>query len=101
MPVVVDAPQNHSQTGHLYTVSVDISIPGREIVVDRQGAHPHVDARAAVRDAFAAAERRIRKAERRPRAGTEARPAQAPPGKGEPSRARIAAATSRPVSSGA
>ena len=64
MHVVVDAPQNHAQTGHLYTVSLDISIPGREIVVNRQGPHAHADAYMAVRDAFAAAERQMRKAER-------------------------------------
>jgi ribosome-associated translation inhibitor RaiA len=56
--VVVQAPHEH---GHqrLFQVTVDLGIPGRDIVVGRHHAdHPsHEDAHLAVRDAFAAAQR--------------------------------------------
>lgn len=59
--VVVEAPHRHHRKGKLYDVRVDISVPGDEIVVTRQGPrdHAHEDVYVAVRDAFEAAYRRL------------------------------------------
>jgi ribosomal subunit interface protein len=59
--VVVDAPhQNHNQ-GKLYRISVDLSVPGGEIVASRDSDlhHAHEDAYVATRDAFDAVQRRL------------------------------------------
>ena len=54
--VVVEAPHNHHHQGKLYTVRLDITVPGREIVVN----HEHdQDVYVALRDAFAAATRQL------------------------------------------
>ena len=59
--VVVEAPHRHHHKGKLYSVRVDISVPGKDVVVDR--AKPidqaHEDVNVAIRDAFNAAERRL------------------------------------------
>ncbi len=34
--VVVDVPHRHHETGNLYQVSIDLTVPGREIVVNRE-----------------------------------------------------------------
>lgn len=54
--VVVDKPHNHSQQGEQFAVTVDVSVPGANLVVN------HVrneDANIAVRDAFLAARRQV------------------------------------------
>jgi ribosomal subunit interface protein len=54
--VVVDKPHNHSQQGEQFAVTVDVSVPGANLVVN------HVrneDANVAVRDAFLAARRQV------------------------------------------
>ena len=54
--VVVEAPHQHHHQGKLYTVRLDITVPGREIVVN----HEHdQDVYVALRDAFAAATRQL------------------------------------------
>jgi ribosome-associated translation inhibitor RaiA len=57
----VEAPHRHHHKGKLYSVRVDISVPGKDVVVDR--AKPinqaHEDVYVAVRDAFDAAVRRL------------------------------------------
>jgi cold shock CspA family protein/ribosome-associated translation inhibitor RaiA len=59
--VVVEAPHRRHHKGNLYAVSIDITVPGDEIVVQRSGpVNPaHADVYVAVRDAFSAAGRRL------------------------------------------
>lgn len=54
--VVAEAPHKHQQHGRLYTVRLDITVPGREIVVNRDHAE---DIYVALCDAFSAARRQI------------------------------------------
>ena len=68
--IVVEAPHKHSHQGRQYVVRLDITVPGREIVVN----HEHgEDVYVALRDAFEAAQRqledyaRIRRGETRTR----------------------------------
>ncbi|MEM7398813.1 MAG: HPF/RaiA family ribosome-associated protein [Pseudomonadota bacterium] len=67
--VVVEAPHRHQHKGKLYSVHIDISVPGKDLVVDR--AKPldqaHQDVYLAVRDAFKAAERQLEDHARRSR----------------------------------
>ena len=53
--VVVEAPHRHSRKGEVHHVRIDISVPGREIVVGREPEenHAHQDVLVAVRDGFA------------------------------------------------
>lgn len=59
--VVIEAPHKHHHQGSLYTVSIDITLPGREIAVTREqhDKHAREDAYVALRDAFHAAERQL------------------------------------------
>lgn len=59
--VVVEVPHRHHRKGQLYSVRIDISVPGEDIIVDHQGRkdHAHEDPYVAVRDAFDAARRRL------------------------------------------
>jgi len=59
--VMVEASARHHRKGKLYHVRVDLTVPGREIVVSRDPAQhqAHEDALVAVRDAFDAASRRL------------------------------------------
>jgi ribosomal subunit interface protein len=59
--VVVEAPHRHHHKGKLYNVRVDISVPGKDVVVDRAKPldHAHEDVYVAIRDAFDAAARRL------------------------------------------
>ena len=61
MHVVVEAPHRHSHKGKMYHVRIDLSLPGREIVVGREPEqnHAHEDVYVAIRDAFNAAVRRL------------------------------------------
>lgn len=52
----VEAPHHHHQRGNLYTVKLDITLPGGEIVVNRDHAK---DVYVALRDAFLAARRQL------------------------------------------
>jgi ribosomal subunit interface protein len=67
--VVVEAPHRHHHKGKLYSVRVDISVPGKDIVVDRAKPldHAHEDVYVAIRDAFNAAARRLEDHNRRMR----------------------------------
>lgn len=38
--VVVDMPHRHRESGNLYHVGIDLTVPGREIVVNRESNHP-------------------------------------------------------------
>jgi cold shock CspA family protein/ribosome-associated translation inhibitor RaiA len=59
--VSIEAPHRHGNKGKLYTVAVNIQMPGAEIVVSRQGPrdHGHEDVYVAIRDAFDAARRQL------------------------------------------
>jgi cold shock CspA family protein/ribosome-associated translation inhibitor RaiA len=57
--VVVEVPHRHHEHGNIYQVRIDITVPGEEIVVNREPAEnvSHRDYHVAVRDAFDAADR--------------------------------------------
>ena len=59
--VVIDAPHKHRHKGQLYDVRVDITVPGGEVVVTREGSqnHAYEDVYVAIRDAFHAADRKL------------------------------------------
>ncbi len=59
--VVVDAPHQHQHQGKLYRISVDLTVPGGEIVASRETEqnHAHEDPYVATRDAFDAVKRRL------------------------------------------
>jgi cold shock CspA family protein/ribosome-associated translation inhibitor RaiA len=54
---VVSAPERHHRKGKLYVVRIQITIPGKDIWVNRSAGldHAHEDVYVAIRDAFAAA----------------------------------------------
>jgi ribosomal subunit interface protein len=59
--VVVEAPHRQHRKGKLYHVLVEVAVPGRRLVVNRDPAarHAHEDVYVAIRDAFHAAQRRL------------------------------------------
>ena len=59
--VVVRAPNRRQTKGRLYHVSIDLTIPGHEIVINRDPPQQqaHEDVYVAIRDAFEAAVRRL------------------------------------------
>ncbi|MCG6985177.1 MAG: HPF/RaiA family ribosome-associated protein [Thiocapsa sp.] len=59
--VVVEAQHKHHQHGNLYHVSIDLSVPGRELAVTRDPSEhqAHEDVYVAIRDAFDAARRQL------------------------------------------
>jgi len=59
--VSVEAPHRHHQKGQLYKVSIDLSLPGQEILATTGTGdnHAHEDPYVAVRDAFDAAARQL------------------------------------------
>jgi len=54
--VVVEQSGKHHQQGHPFNVRIDLTVPGSEIVVDRQ---ENEDVYVALRDAFNAAKRQL------------------------------------------
>ena len=77
--VVVEAPHRRHAKGKLYTVRVDLVVPGGEIVVNRgaHDRHAHEDVFVAIRDAFSATQRRLKDHARRRRG--EVKSHEAPP----------------------
>ena len=67
--VVVHAPHRRHHQGTLYHVSVDLRVPGAELVVNRESSeqHAHEDIYVAIRDAFDAARRQLEDFARRQR----------------------------------
>jgi cold shock CspA family protein len=61
--VVVEGPGRHHRTG-LFTLRIDLRVPGAELVVDRQA---DIDLYVAIRDAFDAVRRRLEDYARRQR----------------------------------
>jgi ribosomal subunit interface protein len=59
--VVVEAPHRRHQKGRLYLVSVDVTVPGGELVVNtgKRFNHSHEDVYVALRDAFNAMRRQL------------------------------------------
>ena len=59
--VVVEAPHRRHQKGKLYLVSVDVTVPGSELVVNtgKRFNHSHEDVYVALRDAFNAIRRQL------------------------------------------
>ena len=59
--VVVEAGHKHHHKGNLFGVSIQLSVPGRDLVVSRNPTEDqaHADAYVAVRDAFDAARRQL------------------------------------------
>lgn len=60
--VTVEAPHEHHRQGKLFHVSIDLTVPGAELLVTRGHNHQsqaHEDVYVAIRDAFDAAKRRL------------------------------------------
>lgn len=59
--VVVEAPHRRHHKGKLYLVSIDVTVPGRELVVNnaKRFSHSHEDVFVALRDAFSALRRQL------------------------------------------
>lgn len=59
--VVIDVPQRRHRKGKIFQIQVDITVPGSELVVNREPLlnHAHEDVYAAIEDAFDAMERRL------------------------------------------
>ena len=67
--VVVDAPHRHHHKGVLYSVKIDLTVPGKEFVVTRE---EHEDLYVAIRDGFDALRRRVEDFSRRQRGEVKA-----------------------------
>ena len=59
--VVVEAPHKHHRKGNLFHLRIDVTVPGKEIVVKRSADenHAHEDPYVALRDAFDAVRRQL------------------------------------------
>ena len=59
--VVVEAPHKHHHKGGIYLIKIDITLPGKEIVVKHHSDehHAHEDVYVAIRDAFDIARRQL------------------------------------------
>jgi ribosomal subunit interface protein len=62
--VVVDSPQRRHRQGKLYDIRIDITVPGKEIAVNRE---ENEDVYVAIRDAFDSAYRKLEEQRRRER----------------------------------
>lgn len=67
--VLVEAPHRHHRKGKLYHVRIDVTLPGGEIVINREPSRhaSHKDVYVAIRDAFAATRRKLQDFARRRR----------------------------------
>lgn len=67
--VVVESPHRRHRQGQLFHVRVELAVPGGDVIIRRDPAekHAHEDVFVAVRDAFAAARRRLQDHVRRRR----------------------------------
>ena len=65
--VVAEAPHRHHKKGNLYSVHIELMVPGGEVAVNRDhnDKHAHEDFFVAMRDAFNAAERQLRERSQR------------------------------------
>ncbi|MCC6848893.1 MAG: HPF/RaiA family ribosome-associated protein [Deltaproteobacteria bacterium] len=72
--VVVEQPHRHHHQGRLFAIRIDLTVPGREIVIGN-GSHAdpaHEDVYVAIRDAFEATRRQLQDHARRLREGRHA-----------------------------
>ena len=83
--VVVEARHRHHRQGRLYHLRIELVVPGREIVIQRDPPehHAHEDLHVAIRDAFDAARRQLQDYTREMRGDTKQH---APPAIGQISR---------------
>jgi len=67
--VVIGQPHRHRRSGRLWSVRVDVIVPGADVVVNRDHGldHAHEDVSVALRDAFLAARRQLEDRSRRRR----------------------------------
>jgi ribosome-associated translation inhibitor RaiA len=72
--VVVHAPHRHHHQGKLFHVRIDLTVPGGELVVNREPAahHAYEDVFVTIRDAFDAAQRQLADHARRLRGDVKA-----------------------------
>ncbi len=72
--VVVEAPHQHQRKGKLYSIRIDLTVPGEEIPVTHSGPqnHAHEDIYVAIRDAFDTAGRLLEDHARRFRGAIKA-----------------------------
>jgi ribosomal subunit interface protein len=59
--VIVEQDHKHHRQGNLYHVRIDLTVPGKELVVSRESEknHAHEDVYVAIRDAFRAMRRQL------------------------------------------
>lgn len=72
--VTVESPHKHHRHGRLFRVTVNVRLPGSEIVVNRDPPehHAHEDLHVAIRDAFRATRRQVQDAVRKRRGDVKA-----------------------------
>ncbi len=72
--VVIEEPHRHHHAGNLFHIRIDLTVPGREIVVRRDPPehHAHEDVYVAVREAFDSARRQVEDYVREKRGQTKA-----------------------------
>jgi hypothetical protein len=77
--VVVALPHRHHRSGRLWSIRVDVVVPGADIVVNRDHPldHAHEDVHVALRDAFLAARRQLEDHARRRRGAVKRHAGQA------------------------
>lgn len=59
--VVVESPHHRHHKGNIYHITIDLNVPGKELVVkkNQEENHAHEDVYVAIRDAFDAMERQL------------------------------------------
>jgi hypothetical protein len=59
--IVIEAPSRHRRKGGMFRVAIKLDVPGAELAIGRDHSrdHTHEDFRVALRDAFAAAARKL------------------------------------------
>ncbi len=69
--VVLDSPHNNHHKGRVYSVGLEIHTPHKEVRVNQEqhDNHAHEDLYVAIRDAFDAAERQLKSADKRHQKG--------------------------------
>ncbi|MBC55053.1 MAG: ribosomal subunit interface protein [Gammaproteobacteria bacterium] len=67
--VVLDSPHNNHHKGKVYSVTLELRTPNKEVVVtqEQHDNHAHEDLYVAIRDAFNAAERQLKSVDKKHR----------------------------------
>jgi ribosomal subunit interface protein len=60
--VVIEVPHRHHRHGNIYHVQINLTVPGDELIVNRQppAQQTHEDLHVAIRDAFESAQRQLK-----------------------------------------